>query len=129
MPQEAALSPRRRQGLAGRAASCGLSDTCLPLSSWQVDFTSCTGLFCVLAIVMVVTGIITAIVLAFKYVSVPAELGSVNPVLRADFLYISVWQAPWASDGSGFQNLSTVLRRHPLDWGIIGDPGPGSRST
>lgn len=97
MPQEAALSPRRRQGLAGRAASCGLSDTCLPLSSWQVDFTSCTGLFCVLAIVMVVTGIITAIVLAFKYVSVPAELGSVNPVLRADFLYISVWQAPWAS--------------------------------
>lgn len=34
----------------------------------KVDFTSCTGLFCVLAIVMVVTGIITAIVLAFKYV-------------------------------------------------------------
>ncbi|XP_034983751.1 protein lifeguard 3 isoform X2 [Zootoca vivipara] len=34
----------------------------------KVDFTSCTGLFCVLGIVVMVTGIITAIVLAFKYV-------------------------------------------------------------
>lgn len=34
----------------------------------KVDFTSCTGLFCVLGIVMMVTGIVTAIVLAFKYV-------------------------------------------------------------
>uniref|UniRef100_A0ACB8G2Z6 Uncharacterized protein n=1 Tax=Sphaerodactylus townsendi TaxID=933632 RepID=A0ACB8G2Z6_9SAUR len=34
----------------------------------KVDFTSCTGLFCVLAIVVMVTGIITAIVLSFKYV-------------------------------------------------------------
>ncbi|KAJ6665584.1 hypothetical protein lerEdw1_003427 [Lerista edwardsae] len=33
-----------------------------------VDFTSCAGLFCVLGIVVMVTGIITAIVLAFKYV-------------------------------------------------------------
>lgn len=43
-------------------------DTCMspPL---QVDFTSCTGLFCVLGIVVMVTGIITAIVLSFKYVS------------------------------------------------------------
>ncbi|XP_066489127.1 protein lifeguard 3-like isoform X2 [Tiliqua scincoides] len=34
----------------------------------KVDFTSCAGLFCVLGIVVMVTGIITAIVLAFKYV-------------------------------------------------------------
>uniref|UniRef100_A0A3P8YEL7 Transmembrane BAX inhibitor motif containing 1b n=1 Tax=Esox lucius TaxID=8010 RepID=A0A3P8YEL7_ESOLU len=34
----------------------------------KVDFTSCGGLFCVLAIVVMVTGIITAIVLSFKYV-------------------------------------------------------------
>ncbi|KAF4796931.1 Protein lifeguard 3 [Turdus rufiventris] len=34
----------------------------------QVDFTSCPGLFCVLGIVVMVTGIITAIVLSFKYV-------------------------------------------------------------
>ncbi|KAJ7345954.1 hypothetical protein JRQ81_001904 [Phrynocephalus forsythii] len=34
----------------------------------KVDFTSCTGLFCVLSIVVMVTGIITAIVLAFKYI-------------------------------------------------------------
>ncbi|XP_074823123.1 protein lifeguard 3 isoform X2 [Natator depressus] len=35
----------------------------------KVDFTSCTGLFCVLGIVVMVTGIITAIVLSFKYVA------------------------------------------------------------
>ncbi|KAG7327008.1 hypothetical protein KOW79_010409 [Hemibagrus wyckioides] len=34
----------------------------------KVDFTKCTGLFCVLGIVMFVTGIITAIVLSFKYI-------------------------------------------------------------
>ncbi|XP_062862503.1 protein lifeguard 3 [Trichomycterus rosablanca] len=34
----------------------------------KVDFTSCTGLFCVLAIVVLITGIITAIVLSFQYV-------------------------------------------------------------
>ncbi|KAK1798780.1 hypothetical protein P4O66_007060 [Electrophorus voltai] len=34
----------------------------------KVDFTKCQGLFCVLGIVMFVTGIITAIVLAFKYI-------------------------------------------------------------
>lgn len=34
----------------------------------KVDFTSCTGLFCVLGIVVTVTGIITAIVLSFKYI-------------------------------------------------------------
>ncbi|XP_032620351.1 protein lifeguard 3 [Chelonoidis abingdonii] len=34
----------------------------------KVDFTSCTGLFCVLGIVVTVTGIITAIVLSFTYV-------------------------------------------------------------
>nr|AAI30077.1 LOC100101281 protein [Xenopus laevis] len=34
----------------------------------KVDFTSCAGLFAVLGIVMFVTGIVTAIVLAFKYV-------------------------------------------------------------
>ncbi|KAL8183070.1 UNVERIFIED_CONTAM: Protein lifeguard 3 [Gekko kuhli] len=34
----------------------------------KVDFTSCAGLFCVLGIVVMVTGIITAIVLSFKYV-------------------------------------------------------------
>ncbi|KPP76816.1 protein lifeguard 3-like [Scleropages formosus] len=35
----------------------------------KVDFTSCGGFFCVLGIVVMVTGIITAIVLSFKYVS------------------------------------------------------------
>ncbi|XP_038162280.1 transmembrane BAX inhibitor motif containing 1a [Cyprinodon tularosa] len=34
----------------------------------KVDFTKCRGLFCVLSIVMLVTGIITAIVLSFKYI-------------------------------------------------------------
>ncbi|XP_066520029.1 transmembrane BAX inhibitor motif containing 1a [Hoplias malabaricus] len=34
----------------------------------KVDFTKCAGLFCVLGIVMFVTGIITAIVLSFKYI-------------------------------------------------------------
>ncbi|XP_066544168.1 protein lifeguard 3 isoform X2 [Amia ocellicauda] len=34
----------------------------------KVDFTSCGGLFCVLGIVVMVTGIITAIVLSFKYI-------------------------------------------------------------
>ncbi|KAJ7396496.1 Protein lifeguard 3 [Pitangus sulphuratus] len=38
------------------------------VSPHQVDFTSCPGLFCVLGIVVMVTGIITAIVLSFKYV-------------------------------------------------------------
>lgn len=33
----------------------------------KVDFTKCQGLFCVLGIVMFVTGIITVIVLSFKY--------------------------------------------------------------
>ncbi|MCJ8732950.1 hypothetical protein PDJAM_G00217310 [Pangasius djambal] len=33
----------------------------------KVDFTSCTGLFCVLGIVVFITGIITAIVLSFQY--------------------------------------------------------------
>ncbi|XP_028847297.1 protein lifeguard 3 isoform X1 [Denticeps clupeoides] len=34
----------------------------------KVDFTSCTGLFCVLAMVFLVIGIVTAIVLSFQYV-------------------------------------------------------------
>uniref|UniRef100_A0A673XSH1 Transmembrane BAX inhibitor motif containing 1a n=1 Tax=Salmo trutta TaxID=8032 RepID=A0A673XSH1_SALTR len=34
----------------------------------KVDLTSCTGLFCVLGIVVMVAGIITAIVLSFKYI-------------------------------------------------------------
>lgn len=34
----------------------------------KVDFTSCAGLFAVLGIVVFVTGIVTAIVLAFKYI-------------------------------------------------------------
>lgn len=34
----------------------------------KVDFTSCGGLFCVLGVVVMVTGIITAIVLSFKYI-------------------------------------------------------------
>ncbi|KAM7401189.1 hypothetical protein PAMA_005400 [Pampus argenteus] len=34
----------------------------------KVDFTKCHGLLCVLAIVIFVTGIITSIVLAFKYI-------------------------------------------------------------
>ncbi|KAJ3595162.1 hypothetical protein NHX12_004466 [Muraenolepis orangiensis] len=33
----------------------------------KVDFTKCQGLFCVLGIVMLVTGIITTVVLSFKY--------------------------------------------------------------
>ncbi|XP_067108661.1 protein lifeguard 3-like [Osmerus mordax] len=34
----------------------------------KVDLTSCGGLFCILGIVVMVTGIITAIVLSFKYI-------------------------------------------------------------
>uniref|UniRef100_A0A665U0Q6 Transmembrane BAX inhibitor motif containing 1a n=1 Tax=Echeneis naucrates TaxID=173247 RepID=A0A665U0Q6_ECHNA len=34
----------------------------------KVDFTKCQGLFCVLGIVVFVTGIITTIVLSFKYI-------------------------------------------------------------
>uniref|UniRef100_A0A8C5I044 Transmembrane BAX inhibitor motif containing 1a n=1 Tax=Gouania willdenowi TaxID=441366 RepID=A0A8C5I044_GOUWI len=34
----------------------------------KVDFTKCQGLFCILGIVMLVVGIITAIVLSFKYI-------------------------------------------------------------
>lgn len=34
----------------------------------KVDFTKCRGLFCVLGIVVFVTGIITVIVLSFKYI-------------------------------------------------------------
>lgn len=34
----------------------------------KVDFTKCQGLFCVLGIVIFVTGIITTIVLSFKYI-------------------------------------------------------------
>ncbi|TRY94109.1 hypothetical protein DNTS_003200 [Danionella cerebrum] len=34
----------------------------------KVDFTSCTGLLCVLSVVLLVTGIITSIVLSFQYV-------------------------------------------------------------
>ncbi|KAM9304819.1 protein lifeguard 3 [Gastrophryne carolinensis] len=34
----------------------------------KVDFTSCAGLFAVLGIVVFITGIVTAIVLAFKYI-------------------------------------------------------------
>ncbi|KAM8788440.1 protein lifeguard 3 [Rhynchonycteris naso] len=47
----------------------------------KVDFTSCTGLFCVLGIVMMVTGIVTAIVLSFNYIywlhMVYAALGAI----------------------------------------------------
>ena len=47
----------------------------------KVDFTSCTGLFSVLGMVMMGTGIITAIVLAFKYIywlhMVYAALGAI----------------------------------------------------
>uniref|UniRef100_A0A8C9AQB0 Transmembrane BAX inhibitor motif containing 1 n=1 Tax=Prolemur simus TaxID=1328070 RepID=A0A8C9AQB0_PROSS len=47
----------------------------------KVDFTSCTGLFCVLGIVLMVTGIVTGIVLYFKYVywlhMVYAALGAI----------------------------------------------------
>lgn len=47
----------------------------------KVDFTSCTGLFCVLGIVLMVTGIVTSIVLFFKYIywlhMVYAALGAI----------------------------------------------------
>lgn len=40
----------------------------------QVDFTKCAGFFTILGIVVFVTGIITAIVLSFKYVSMTLRL-------------------------------------------------------
>lgn len=43
---------------------------------------------------MMVTGIVTAIVLSFKYVSVLGELGSANGVLR-DFLYNECSRPHW----------------------------------
>lgn len=53
-----------------------------PTLSPQVDFTKCRGFFCVLGIVVFVTGIITVIVLSFKYVSLNF---SANPSSDANF--------------------------------------------
>ncbi|XP_016836430.1 protein lifeguard 3 isoform X3 [Cricetulus griseus] len=56
---------------------------CVTIFSFQtkVDFTSCTGLFCVMGIVLMVTGIVTGIVLSFKYIywlhMVYAALGAI----------------------------------------------------
>ncbi|KAF3858562.1 hypothetical protein F7725_011763 [Dissostichus mawsoni] len=47
--------------------SCVLTQL-LVVFSFEVDFTKCQGLFCVLGIVVFVTGIITTIVLSFKYI-------------------------------------------------------------
>lgn len=60
---------------------------------------------------MMVTGIVSAIVLAFKYVSIPGEQGSVNPVLR-DLLYNECSRPTCRRAGSDFQNLSTGQQRH-----------------
>ncbi|KAK1789122.1 hypothetical protein P4O66_015070 [Electrophorus voltai] len=50
----------------------------------KVDFTSCTGLFCVLAMVVLVTGIIATVVLSFQYVS-----------FRKQTQFLSRVQVPW----------------------------------
>ncbi|XP_035751708.1 protein lifeguard 3-like [Egretta garzetta] len=68
----------------------------------KVDFTSCPGLFCVLGIVVMVTGIVTAIVLSFKYVSGGDKRGcgvpQVSPGLvgaRGGLGGSRVWCQPW----------------------------------
>lgn len=38
--------------------------------SSQVDFTSCGGLLCILAVLLTIIGIVTAIVLSFQYVRI-----------------------------------------------------------
>lgn len=63
----------------------------------QVDITKCRGLFCVLAIVMFLMSIVTAIVLSFKYVSsthTPASLcplGHVERVLHRWCVKMLLW--------------------------------------
>lgn len=74
-----------------------------------MDFTSCTGLFCVLGIVMMVTGIVTAIVLSFKYVSVLGELGSANLALGGDFLYKVLGVGPTQVSGQALTSGSCQL--------------------
>lgn len=57
------------------ALSCSLkhiSFTFIPLMtcfSSQVDFTSCGGFLCIAAVLLMIIGIVTAIVLSFQYVS------------------------------------------------------------
>lgn len=56
--------------------------------SSKVDFTKCQGLFCILGIVVFVTGLISAIVLSFKYVSYGSCWSSVFiPVNMAPSLF------------------------------------------
>ncbi|KAG8430112.1 hypothetical protein GDO86_018460 [Hymenochirus boettgeri] len=45
----------------------------------QVDFTSCAGFFAVLGIVVFITGIVTAIVLAFKYLVIGNRKHTISP--------------------------------------------------
>lgn len=84
----------------------GLScDICVS-SPWQVDFTSCPGLFCVLGIVVMVTGIVTAIVLSFKYVS-SGKKGAVK-------CYSCLWLGvPWAGMDRGVWMLGSRVWCQP----------------
>lgn len=64
----------------------------------QVDFTKCAGFFCILGIVVFVTGIITAIVLSFKYVSMTLHLVIYTKIVIRSFnccFLCSFFQVPW----------------------------------
>lgn len=58
---------------------------------------------------MMVTGIVTAIVLSFKYVSVLGELGSVNLALRGDFPYKVLGVGPTQASGQALTSGSPPL--------------------
>lgn len=63
--------------LSNNSLSCGkkhVNFTFIPLMtcfSLQVDFTSCGGFLCIAAVLLMIIGIVTAIVLSFQYVRTP----------------------------------------------------------
>lgn len=67
------------QGFCGsdpRLHSNPLHHLFLPPLPPQVDFTSCGGFLCIAAVVLMVIGVITAIVLSFQYVRLDSPLVS-----------------------------------------------------
>lgn len=76
--------------------------------SLKVDFTKCKGLFCVLGIVVFVTGLISTIVLSFKYVS-SSSCGSSSflpdDMMSSLFCFVAGSVASYALCSSGNHRL------------------------
>lgn len=98
----------------------------------QVDFTSCTGLFCVLGIVVTVTGIVTVIVLSFKYVSRGLQGAAFPRGQRVEWLMSPCFlpmQVPWlhmlyaAIGAIAFTLVSGAPPPCPVLRGFWGDAG------